>query len=38
VSLGPVTVEFGAEPRLGPCPICVKTGAGDLAPMVWKPR
>lgn len=22
VALGPVTVQLGAEPRLGPCPIC----------------
>lgn len=22
VSLGPVTVQLGAEPKLGPCPIC----------------
>jgi hypothetical protein len=24
VSLGPISVRFGQEPRLGPCPICRK--------------
>ena len=24
VTLGPVTVQLGAEPRMGPCPICRK--------------
>lgn len=27
VSLGPVTVEFGKEPQLGPCPICLVPGS-----------
>ena len=27
VSLGPVTVRLGDEPKLGPCPICVMPGA-----------
>jgi len=22
VAVGPVTVEFGREPKMGPCPIC----------------
>ena len=22
VSLGPVTVRYGEDPKLGPCPIC----------------
>ena len=26
VSLGPVTVKFGTDPRLGPCPICTVPG------------
>lgn len=28
VVLGPVTVWLGDEPRLGPCPICVRPKAG----------
>lgn len=27
VTLGPVTVEFGRNPELGPCPICRMPGA-----------
>jgi hypothetical protein len=27
VTLGPVTVEFGRDPDLGPCPICLVPGA-----------
>lgn len=30
VTLGPVTVTFMQEPRMGPCPICKKPG--DMAP------
>jgi hypothetical protein len=26
VSLGPVTVTFGTDPRMGPCPICTVPG------------
>lgn len=29
VTLGPVTVTFGQEPRMGPCPICKRPG--DMA-------
>ena len=29
VVLGPVTVWLGNEPRLGPCPICVRPKAGS---------
>lgn len=33
VSLGPVTVTFGEEPRMGPCPICtVNTMRASLRP------
>jgi hypothetical protein len=28
VALGPVTVKFGEQPQLGPCPICVREPAG----------
>ena len=28
VVLGPVTVTLGREPRMGPCPICVRPNAG----------
>lgn len=27
VTLGPVKLAFGQEPRMGPCPICRRTGA-----------
>lgn len=27
VSLGPVTVQYGKEPQLGPCPICTVPGS-----------
>lgn len=30
VTVGPVTVTFKQEPRMGPCPICRKPG--DMAP------
>lgn len=30
VTVGPVTVTFKQEPRMGPCPICTKPG--DMAP------
>lgn len=26
VQVGPVTVTFGRDPRMGPCPICTKPG------------
>jgi hypothetical protein len=29
VSLGPVTVSYGREPNLGPCPICRVPGGGS---------
>jgi hypothetical protein len=36
VTLGPVQLELGKEPRMGPCPICRKparrTSTLDLAP------
>ncbi len=28
VTLGPVTLILGQEPRMGPCPICRKPGKG----------
>jgi len=28
VSLGPVAVQYGKEPQLGPCPICTVPGSG----------
>ena len=28
VTLGPVQLQFGKEPRMGPCPICRRPGAG----------
>ena len=27
VTLGPVRLEFGTEPRMGPCPICRRPGS-----------
>lgn len=27
VTLGPVRLTYGKEPRMGPCPICRRTGA-----------
>lgn len=27
VVLGPVAVTFGREPRMGPCPICIRRGS-----------
>ena len=27
VTLGPVQLAYGKEPRMGPCPICRRTGA-----------
>ncbi len=32
VALGPVTVRFGKDPQLGPCPICVKPPALPARP------
>lgn len=32
VALGPVTVQFGRDPQLGPCPICRKPSAAGGAP------
>src|SRR3989449_6801898 len=28
VTLGPVRLELGKEPQMGPCPICLKPGRG----------
>ena len=36
VTKGPVTVKYGDEPRLGPCPICrrpIHSRYGDLRPL-----
>jgi hypothetical protein len=32
VTLGPVKLAFGQEPRMGPCPICRRTGAAMNRP------
>jgi hypothetical protein len=31
-ALGPVTLIYGREPKMGPCPICRKPGSRILAP------
>ena len=33
VVLGPVSVTFGREPRMGPCPICVRRALRDTRTM-----
>ena len=38
VTLGPVTVVFGRDPQMGPCPICRPTGLRAIARMVERLR
>jgi hypothetical protein len=37
-TLGPVTLTYGKEPKMGPCPICRKPQRTTLKPNIGEPR